>query len=45
MATSDDRYNNGTGLNFVNNLAFDYNIPSLSKILRMSNISVELMSV
>ena len=46
MTTRDDRYNNETGLNFfVNNLAFDYDIPSLSKILRMSNISVELMSV
>ena len=45
MTTRDDRYNNEIGLNFVNNLAFDYDIPSLSKILRMSNISVELMSV
>ena len=45
MTTRDDRYNNETGLNFVNNLAFDYDIPSLSKILCMSNISVELMPV
>ena len=37
ITTRDDRYNNETGLNFVNNLAFDYDISSLSKILRMSN--------